>query len=136
MPDGVVHATSDSMFVRDVLATGRPTLVYYSAPGCIPCLFAHPHVERLARRYRGRVTFVEMNMGWSAARVERHDISAWPALTFSVGNTRLERQVGVDRENLDDSLTAFVERGLARAAHLPEDGAAPLLKEWDEPASR
>src|SRR5512132_1607550 len=49
--DGLIVATSDSTFVRDVIAPRRPTVVYYWAVGCIPCYGFAPHVRRLAARY-------------------------------------------------------------------------------------
>ncbi len=118
--DGRVMDTSDTTWVRDVTKPRRPTVVYYWAQGCIPCYAVGPRVEKLAARYAGRVTFWKMNMGWSAARVQRYGIGAWPSLSFRVGEREILRRIGVPTDHMDDSLDAFVDEGLRRMA---EDGA-------------
>jgi len=110
--DGTIVSTGDSTFVRDVIAHGRPTVVYYWAVGCIPCYGFAPHVRKLAARYAGSVTFWKMDMGWSAERVQRYGIPGWPALGFYAGDREIARMSGVPEKNVDDSLAAFVESGL------------------------
>lgn len=112
--DGRVMDTSDTTWVRDVIAPGRPTVVYFWAQGCIPCYAVGPRVRHLAARYAGRVTFWKMDMGWSAARVQRFGISGWPALGFYVGDRVILRRIGVPTDHMDDSLDAFVDEGLRR----------------------
>src|SRR5262245_36921516 len=113
--DGTIVSTSDSTFVRDVIAPGRPTVVYYWAVGCIPCYGFAPHVRRLAARYAGRVTVWKIDMAWSAERVQRYGIHGWPALGFYVGDREVARMSGVPEKNVDDSLAAFVESALQGA---------------------
>jgi thioredoxin-like negative regulator of GroEL len=113
--DGLVADTSDTTFVRDVIDPGRPTVVYYWAHGCLPCIPAGAAVKRAARRYAGRVTFWKMNMGWSARRVRLDEVRGWPALVFYVGRREYGRRVGVPGGATDDSVAAFVDGALARA---------------------
>ena len=117
--DGTVVATTDSSFVRDVLRPRRPAVVYYWAHTCIPCYLLAPHLDKLAKEYAGRVTFWKLDMGWSAARVQRYRIPGWPALAFYVGDRQLLRRIGEPGGRVDDSLSAFVDEGLRRAV-LPE----------------
>ena len=113
--DGTVVPTSDSTFVRDVIAPERPTVVYYWAVGCIPCYGFAPHIRKLATRYAQRVTVWKMDMAWSAERVQRYGVRGWPALGFYVGDREVARMSGVPQRNVDDSLVAFVENGLREA---------------------
>jgi thioredoxin 1 len=127
--DGTVVETTDSSFVVDVIQPRRPAVVYYWAHTCIPCYLLGPRIRKLAPRYSGRVTFWKLDMGWSAARVQRYGIGGWPALAFYVGDRRL-RVIAGPEGHVDDSLAAFVDEGL-RLAALPDSavpGARPALR--------
>lgn len=113
-PDGSVVETTDRTFIQDVIEPGRPTVVYYWANGCVPCLFFGPKVKDLAARYSGRVTFWKMNLGWSAERVRRYRIRAVPALAFYVGDHEISKMIGMPDGKTSDSLVVFVESGLKR----------------------
>jgi thioredoxin-like negative regulator of GroEL len=112
--DGKIYQTVDSAFVTDVLASGEPSVVYYKAFGCLPCVRLGPHVRKLAASYAGRVTFWELDLGWSAARVRRYAVPAVPTLVFYARRREVARLVGMPSPATDDSLAAFVEAGLQR----------------------
>lgn len=114
--DGLVLATTDSTFVAEVINTNRPTVVYYWANGCLPCLFLGPRIGPLARRYRGRVTFWKLDWGWSAARYLRYNVQGVPTLVFYVGEREIDRLVGAPSGDLDATLAAWVDGAIAKAA--------------------
>ena len=110
--DGTVAESADSTIVEDVSRSGRPSVVYYWATGCIPCIALGPHVEKLAARYAGRVVFWKLNMGWSAERVRRYGIPVVPTLVFYRDGEEVIRQQGMPAPATDDSLARFIEEGL------------------------
>lgn len=122
-PNGTIVDTTDSTFVQDVIEPRRPTVVYYWANGCVPCLFFGPKVKDLAAKYSGRVTFWKVNLGWSAEKVQRYQIRAVPALAFYVGDREIEKMIGMPDGKTADSLVAFVEEGLERVEANAPKGA-------------
>jgi thioredoxin-like negative regulator of GroEL len=121
--DGILVETRDSTFVRDVLSSGRPSVVYFHALGCIPCAFLGPHVVRLAARFAGRVTFWSLDRGWSAERVRRYGVPMLPTLVFYSGQNEVARQVGMPQGATDDSLASFVEAGMRALSFRQERSA-------------
>lgn len=122
--DGRVLTTHDSTFVAEVVNPNRPTVVYYYAHGCLPCLFVGPRMGALARRYQGRVTFWKLDWGWSARRYARYGVQGVPTLVFYLGEHEIDRLVGAPAEDLDAALTAWVDGALAKAAARRGPGAA------------
>ena len=63
--------SSPADFQRRVRAAGGPMVVNQWASWCGPCRFEFPFFQRLAKRYRGRVTFLGVDAKDSAADARR-----------------------------------------------------------------
>ncbi|WP_321905561.1 thioredoxin family protein [Paraburkholderia tropica] len=64
-----IFETREETFDADIL-DDVPVLVDYWAPWCKPCLALTPHLERIAKRFDGRVKFMKLNIdeapsGWA-----------------------------------------------------------------------
>ena len=64
----------------DVIAANELVFVDFYADWCGPCKAVAPVVERLAKEYAGRVTFVKLNTDGNPETARRLRISSIPAL--------------------------------------------------------
>jgi len=72
--------TTDADFRREVLASGRPALVDYSADWCPPCQRLKPVLAELEGEYAGRVAFFTVDVDAAEELARAHGIRAVPTL--------------------------------------------------------
>lgn len=69
------------------LGGGRPLFVDFWAVWCGPCRTMEPVVERLARKYAGRVVFGKLNVDEEPSLATRYDVQSIPTfMLFSRGS--------------------------------------------------
>ena len=71
-----------------ILASGRPVLVVFEAPGCAPCEALRPVLDELAHEFHDQVLVVRVadsEEGWLAAR---YHLEYVPTLAFWRGGLR------------------------------------------------
>lgn len=93
-------------FERDVLESGTPVVVDFYADWCGPCRALAPEIERLARKWDGRVTFAKLDVDRAGEIAQRYRVVSIPTvLLFRDGEVRassrglktgeaLERELG------------------------------------------
>jgi len=70
----------DSNFDQKVLQATEPVLVDFWAPWCRPCLMLAPVLDELAEEYRGKITFVRLNVDQYPKTASRYQIMSIPSL--------------------------------------------------------
>jgi thioredoxin 1 len=70
----------DSNFDQKVLQASEPVLVDFWAPWCRPCLMLAPVLDELAEEYRGKITFVRLNVDQNPKTASRYQIMSIPSL--------------------------------------------------------
>lgn len=116
-------AVTDAEFSGRVLHAAEPVLVDVWAAWCTPCVTLKPTIERLAERYRGRLTVLTLDADANLDTVTRYQVRALPTVLLFDGGVLVERQVGAQTF---ETYAALLDRHFARGAdgRLPEPGAA------------
>ena len=104
-----VKEISDKDFPADVIKSTLPVLIDFWAPWCAPCRAVAPVVEELAQTYKGKVSFVKMNVDDNSDTPSKYGISSIPTLMLFNKGEVVDRVIGaVSRESLDK----FVKKAL------------------------
>jgi thioredoxin 2 len=102
----------DDTFADVADAPTIPVLVDLWAPWCGPCRMVSPALERLARRYAGRVKLVKVNVDEAPATAERFAARSIPMLLLLKNGRVITTQVGAAPER---ALEAWLEGALGSA---------------------
>jgi thioredoxin 1 len=89
-----VVAVNDLNFDSEVLASGVPVLVDFSATWCQPCRAIAPLVNQLAGEYEGRVKVTTVDIDESPATAQKFSIRGVPTLLMIKGGKVVGQQVG------------------------------------------
>ncbi|HEU4401815.1 MAG TPA: thioredoxin [Candidatus Polarisedimenticolia bacterium] len=79
---GAVVEVDDRNFDREVLESGIPVLLDFSAVWCGPCKRLEPIVEALAAEYGGRLKVAHIDIDNSQAIAVRFGIMSVPTVLF------------------------------------------------------
>ena len=107
-----VIPVAEKDFQRDVLQSSTPTVVYFWAHGCLPCVKLARPLEKVAVEYQGRVAFRKLNAGWTARTRQLYKFHAVPTLILYRNGQEVARQVGAPEDDVYEGLVRFVEDGL------------------------
>lgn len=116
--DPLVPPVDRDHFGAEVLGGAAPTFVDFCGIGCLPCARLEPHLNRLARRYHGRATFLRFDAGWSAANYIDYHLHTVPTLICYDRRGEVSRLVGMPAGDVDAALARFVDGSLARCESL------------------
>jgi thioredoxin 1 len=92
--DEKVITVNDMNFDSEVLASGVPVLVDFSATWCQPCRAIAPLVNQLAGEYEGRVKVTTVDIDESPATAQKFQIRGVPTLLMIKGGKVVGQQVG------------------------------------------
>ena len=84
-------------------------LVDFSAPWCVPCLAQKPIIDELAKRFRGRAAFVEVNVDENRQSAMKLRIMSIPTIIIFKEGQEMQRFVGLQPE---DRLSEAIEKAL------------------------
>lgn len=96
---------SNSTFER-FLREHSAAVVDFWAEWCTPCKMLAPIVEKLAKRYAGKVTFGKLNVDENPEIAARFEVNAIPALLFFKDGELIDRVVGVTSQSTLESKIA------------------------------
>lgn len=106
----------DDELLQELLAEEPLLLVDFYADWCGPCKAVAPVVERLAKEYRGRVTFGKLNIDGSRRGAARFGVRSIPTLILFRDGKQVSRVQGYIP---DHALRTYLDR----YAPPPEDDA-------------
>ena len=89
-----VIEVNDLNFDTEVLQSGIPVLVDFSATWCQPCRAIAPLVTQLAGEYEGRVKVTTVDIDESPATAQKFQIRGVPTLLMIKGGKVVGQQVG------------------------------------------
>ena len=75
-----VHAVNDLNFDTEVLQSGDPVLVDFSAVWCGPCKQIAPLIDQLADEYVGKVKVTHLDIDESPGTASKYGIRGVPTL--------------------------------------------------------
>jgi len=106
-----VIEVNDLNFDSEVLQSGIPVLVDFSATWCQPCRAIAPLVNQLAGEYEGRVKVTTVDIDESPATAQKFQIRGVPTLLMIKGGKVVGQQVGAVPKTriaalMDGALTA------------------------------
>lgn len=83
----------------------KPTFVDYWASWCGPCKAMEPVVERLARRFSGRVSFGKLNVDEQPEVATRYDVQSIPTFMIFKNGAPVDAAIGaVPEANLEQRI--------------------------------
>ena len=94
---------SDKNFKKEI--SQGLSLVDFNAPWCAPCRMQEPILEKLSKRYEGRVRIAALNIDENRNTANRFGIRSIPTLIIFNKGKEVQRFVGLQSEGtLSDSL--------------------------------
>jgi thioredoxin 1 len=102
LPDsGDVMALTSANWDREVLESKVPVLIDFWAPWCGPCREFSPIVQRVAKRYDGKVKVAKVDIDEARDLAERFGIRSIPTVLLFDGGTQPRwRQEGMVPEGI------------------------------------
>jgi thioredoxin 1 len=89
-----VIPVNDLNFDSEVLESGIPVLIDFSATWCQPCRAIAPFVNQLAGEYEGRVKVTTVDIDESPNTAQKYRIRGVPTLVMVKGGQIVGQQVG------------------------------------------
>ena len=110
--DEPIHVT-DSAFEKVVINSAIPVIVDFWAPWCGPCKMVAPILDKLAKKYSGKLLVAKVNTDENPVWAEKLGIQGIPTMLFYSGGKIVHRQVGALPESI---LTTTVEEFISTVA--------------------
>ena len=99
----VVHLSS-AKFRELMTSESRPVLVDFWAEWCAPCRMLTPIIDKLAKKYAGKVVFAKLNVDECPDVASEYGIMAIPTLILFVKGVEVDRIVGLVPEAYIESM--------------------------------
>jgi thioredoxin 1 len=104
-----VPTVSDADFQREVLQTGQPVIVDFTARWCAPCRVLAVTLDALAAEHAGRVKVVKLDVEDSPRTAQQYGVRSMPTLLFFKSGQVVGQVVGaVPRARLEEVLQRVV----------------------------
>lgn len=104
-----VLSITDSDFQREVLQSGQPVLVDFTARWCAPCRVLGVTLEALAAEHAGRVKVTKLDVDDNQRTAQHFGVRSMPTLLLFKGGQVVGQVVGaVPRARLEELLRQVV----------------------------
>ena len=107
-----LQTTSDATFAADVLASGTPVLVEFTATWCPPCRMIAPVLDRIAAEQAGRLRVLALDVDENPETTRRYGVMGMPTMALFVDGELVESIRGVRPQAV---ITQAIEPHLAAA---------------------
>ncbi len=81
---------TDATFDAEVLASGVPVLVEFTAPWCRPCKAIEPLLEELGREHEGRLRLVQLDIDANLGVPSRYGVLSLPTVVLLAAGEPVE----------------------------------------------
>lgn len=132
LPDkdhGIYYITSQSELTA-VQRSGRPTIIDFWAPWCMPCRRLAPIFEKMAGKYGERINFAKIDVQAHPQLGGKYSVRSIPAMMVFRGEKVVHTQVGLVDER---RLSSLVERFLPPEPKQPATPSSSPETDEDEP---
>lgn len=110
MGAGFVRIVTDASFERDVLRSGRLTLVAFSAPWCGPCRLLSPGLRALAATQKDRLTVSKLDVDANPATADLYRIDSFPTcILFKAGEPALRLDGYTPLSKIEAALRPYLD---------------------------
>lgn len=100
MSENVIEIDDDA-FEKKVLLSNKPVLVDFWAPWCGPCKAIAPTIESLGEEYKGKMSFIKVNVDDNPVSPNQYGVQAIPTLVFFKNGKEVHKITGmVTKEKL------------------------------------
>ena len=89
-----IQELNDSNFEQFIKETQVPVLVDVYADWCMPCKFIAPIIEKLSKKYEGKMIFAKLNADYNPRTTARFQLFSIPTLMFFKNGKFAGRIVG------------------------------------------
>ena len=107
------RAASDKVapIPQDLIPVTGPTVVDFYATWCRPCKELAPVLERLEKKYEGRITFMRIDVDENPELAQAFQVESIPTLFFITTAGVVDASIGlVSEAELDAQITAMLAR--------------------------
>lgn len=77
-----IKAVTDATFEQEVLQNERPVVVDFWAAWCGPCKMVAPEMEKIAKKYEGKVDVVKVDVDANPGLSRAFNIMSIPTIAF------------------------------------------------------
>ena len=96
---------------QDLIPVTGPTIVDFYATWCGPCKELAPTLERLEKKYKGRVTFMRIDVDENPELAQAFQVESIPTLFFITSAGVVDASIGlVSEAELEAQITAMLAR--------------------------
>jgi thioredoxin 1 len=88
-----IKLTSDN-FEKEVIKSNSAVLVDFWAPWCGPCQLVSPHVEELAKNYKGKIKVCKLNVDEAPEIATQYMVMSIPTLMIFREGKPMDKKVG------------------------------------------
>jgi thioredoxin 1 len=100
-----VQSFTDANFEADVLGSGTPVLVDFTATWCGPCKALAPIVEKLADEYEGKIRVGKLDIDDAPGVAAKYGVRSVPTVMVFKNGQKVAQHVGLTNR---DKLVALL----------------------------
>ncbi|MFQ6123275.1 MAG: thioredoxin [Candidatus Heimdallarchaeota archaeon] len=105
-----IQELNDSNFDQFIKETQVPVLVDIYADWCMPCKYIAPIIEKLSKKYAGRMVFAKLNADYNPRTTTRFQLFSIPTLMFFKNGKFVGRIVGaVPQPRIETAVRALLK---------------------------